>query len=102
MPRHGNHRHLRHVLLDLARGGEAAHFRHRQIKDGDVRLQRADAIDRDAAIRRLADHLDVGPVGEQRAQALAHCFVVLGDEHADLLHDPAAGPSAWLATGASR
>ena len=51
---------------------------------------------------RLADHFDVGPVGEQRAQALAHCFVILGDEHADLLHDPAAGPSAWLATGASR
>ena len=58
---HGQDQHLgfEAALANRARRVQAAHARHLDVHDDDVRLGRARGVDRGRAVRRLADDLDV-------------------------------------------
>ena len=61
------------------------HVGHEQVHEDDVRRQPASDGDRLAAVRRLADHLDVVLQVEEGFQAHANDGVVVDEQHADLL-----------------
>ena len=76
-----NHRRRFRRLSQHTRGFDAIDARHAYVQQHDVRIQFARARDGFLAVGRLADHLDVGDIAEQRAQPLPGRRFVVDDQN---------------------
>jgi hypothetical protein len=68
-------------LNDRSGGIQAVHARHDQIENGDIRLERLHQLDSFETIGGGAEHLK-SFVLEQRAAAIAHHRMVVGNDEA--------------------
>ena len=66
--------------------GEAVDAGQPQVEQHDVRAQRADLVERRAPVRRLTDHLQLGPGGDGAGRPVAEQRMVVGDQDADAVH----------------
>ena len=82
---------------NLLRGVHAVQHRHADVDHRDVRVQGSDLVHRFAAIRRLANHVEVLPL-EQRPHALADELMVVGKHDPDC-HDAAPSVSHGQGNG---
>jgi hypothetical protein len=78
--RQQEHRRDRRLRLDLARGLDAGHARHRDVEDGDVGLRGDRLGDGVDAVLGLGDDLHVVLAVDQHADAGAHDAMVVGDQ----------------------
>src|SRR5258706_13419520 len=83
---HGEHHdpRLRTLLAQKVRGLDTVEIGHRDVHHDHVRHELAGDAYRLAAVADFGDDFDVRRGGEQRAQALAHHPVVVGEQHARL------------------
>ena len=75
------------VGQDAPRRLEAVELGHADVHQDDVGPQRAHLVDRLAAVRGLADDLDVGLGVEDHAEAGAHERLVVDEQDADHVRD---------------
>ncbi len=86
---------------ELLGGGDAVHVRHVDVHQDDVRVQPGGHLQRLAAGRRGADHVDVALEAKQLRQVIAGLWDVIDDEDTDLvghlaLVGPCGGAMRWV------
>jgi hypothetical protein len=65
---------------------EAIHDRHRHVHEDNIRLQRGRARDGRPAVRRFADHVEIGVRPEDRLQPLADRLVIVCRQNGHACH----------------
>lgn len=78
--RQGRHRAIEATAPHLSRRLITIHDGHVQVHDDKIGQEGPGQLDRDQAVSRLADDLDISPKLEQRPQALAHHRRVFSDQ----------------------